>query len=77
MVIFIQMHRLHPSRLYDLRTFLRNDSATFKDPQQALALKLICGKEPSLLLIGVLIIAFLEFVRDACFKAQERRYPFS
>lgn len=45
-------HIMHPSRLRDLRTFLRNGSASFKDPQQALALELIRGKEPSLLVIG-------------------------
>ena len=45
-------HMMHPSRLHDLRTFLKNDSASFKDPQQALALELIRGKEPSLLVIG-------------------------
>ena len=45
-------HMIHPSRLHDLRKFLNNDSASFKDPQQALALELIRGKEPSLLVIG-------------------------
>jgi hypothetical protein len=45
-------HTLHPSRLQDLRKFLKNDSASFKDPQQALALELIRGREPSLLVIG-------------------------
>ena len=45
-------HIMHPSRLRDLRTFLRNGSASFRDPQQALALELIRGKEPSLLVIG-------------------------
>ena len=45
-------HIMHPSRLRDLRKFLNNDSASFKDPQQALALELICMKEPSILLIG-------------------------
>jgi hypothetical protein len=30
-------HMLHPSRLRDLRTFLKDDSVTFKDPQQSLA----------------------------------------
>jgi hypothetical protein len=45
-------HLMHPSCLRDLRTFLRNDSASFKDPQQALALELIRGKEPSVLVVG-------------------------
>ena len=45
-------HSMHPSRLRDLRLFLNNDSASFKDPQQALALELIRAKEPSLLVIG-------------------------
>jgi hypothetical protein len=45
-------HTMHPSRLRDLRTFLNNDSASFKNPQQALALELIRAKEPSLLVIG-------------------------
>ena len=45
-------HIMHPSRLCDLQRFLKNDSASFKDPQQALALELIRGKEPSLLVIG-------------------------
>lgn len=45
-------HMMHPSRLRDLRTFLKCDTASFKDPQQALALELIRGKEPSLLVIG-------------------------
>jgi hypothetical protein len=45
-------HIMHPSRLHDLRTFLNDNSASFKDPQQALALELIRGREPSILLIG-------------------------
>ena len=45
-------HSMHPSRLRDLRLFLNNDSASFKDPQQALALELIRAKEPSLFVIG-------------------------
>ena len=45
-------HMMHPSRLRDLRAFLNDKSATFKDPQQSLALELIRGKEPSLLIIG-------------------------
>jgi hypothetical protein len=45
-------HMMHPSRLRDLRVFLKNDSASFKDPQQALALELIRGKVPSILIIG-------------------------
>lgn len=45
-------HIMHPSRLRDLQIFLKNDSASFKHPQQALALELIRGKEPSLLVIG-------------------------
>jgi hypothetical protein len=45
-------HVMHPSRLHDLRTFLNDTSASFKDPQQALALELIRGREPSILLIG-------------------------
>jgi hypothetical protein len=45
-------HIMHPSRLRDLQRFLKDDSASFKHPQQALALELIRGKEPSLLVIG-------------------------
>jgi hypothetical protein len=45
-------HMMHPSRLRDLRLFLKDDSATFKDPQQSLALELVRGKEPSLLVVG-------------------------
>lgn len=45
-------HMMHPSRLRDLRAFLKDDCATFKDPQQSLALELIRGKEPSLLVVG-------------------------
>ena len=45
-------HMMHPSRLFDLRKFLNNDSASFKDPQQALALEFIRGKVPSILIIG-------------------------
>ena len=45
-------HVMHPSRLRDLRTFLNKHSASFKHPQQALALELIRGKELSLLVIG-------------------------
>jgi hypothetical protein len=45
-------HIMHPSRLRDLRTFLNCDSAAFKNPQQALALELIRGREPSLLVIA-------------------------
>lgn len=44
-------HMMHPSRLRDLRTFLKDDFVTFKDPQQSLALELIRGKEPSLLVV--------------------------
>ena len=44
-------HMMHPSRLRDLRTFLGDISAGFKDPQQSLALELIRGEEPSLLII--------------------------
>ena len=45
-------HILHPSRLRDLRSFLKDDHATFRHPQQALATELIASKNPSLLLIG-------------------------
>ena len=45
-------HIMHPSWLHDLCTFLNDDSASFNDPQQALALKMIHGREPSILLIG-------------------------
>lgn len=45
-------HMIHPSRLHDLRIFLKDKSASFKDPQQALALEMIRGKEPSLLVIA-------------------------
>jgi hypothetical protein len=45
-------HMPHPSRLRDLRVFLKDGSASFKDPQQAEALELIRGREPSLLVIG-------------------------
>jgi hypothetical protein len=45
-------HMAHPSRLRDLRRFLRDDNAAFKHPQQALATELIASKNPSILLIG-------------------------
>jgi hypothetical protein len=45
-------HLMHPSRLRDLRAFISDDSASFKDPQQALALELVRGKKPSVLIIG-------------------------
>ena len=45
-------HLMHASRLRDLRTYLNDDRASFKDLQQALALELIRAKEPSLLVIG-------------------------
>jgi hypothetical protein len=54
------MHMMYPSRLRDLRTFLNNDSASFKDPQQALALELIRAKEPSV--IGPTGMKVLEYM---------------
>ena len=57
-------HMMHPSRLRDLRTFLRNDSASFKDPQQALALELIRGKEPSLLVVGPTGMGYFCLIRQ-------------
>jgi hypothetical protein len=45
-------HMMHPSRLHDLRGFLKDNHASFKDPQQAEALELIRGREPSLLVIS-------------------------
>jgi hypothetical protein len=45
-------HILHPSRLRDLRTFLKDENASFKTTQQALAVELIASKNPSVLLIG-------------------------
>ena len=54
-------YMIHPSRLHDLRTFLKDGSASFKNPQQAEALELIQEREPSLLVIGPtgMRIAFL------------------
>lgn len=45
-------HLMHPSRLHDLRIFLNDASASFKNPQQALALELIRGREPSVLIVA-------------------------
>jgi hypothetical protein len=45
-------HIMHPSRLRGLRAFLRDNDATFKDTQQALATELIASRDPSILLIG-------------------------
>jgi hypothetical protein len=45
-------HITHPSRLRDLRLFLRDSKAAFKHPQQALATELIASRNPSILLIG-------------------------
>ena len=45
-------HIMHPSCLHDLQIFLKDDTASFKHPQQAEAVELIRGKEPSLLVIG-------------------------
>jgi hypothetical protein len=72
-------HIMHSSRLRDLRTFLGNDSATFKDPQQSLALELIRGKEPSLLVIGPtgmgLVFFCFQFAHSQL-KDQERPFQF-
>ncbi len=57
---------MHPSRLRDLRAFLKDDSATFKDPQQSLALELIRGKEPSLLVVGPTGVECLLFICFVC-----------
>lgn len=73
-------HMMHPSRLRDLRTFLKDSSATFKDPQQSLALELIRGKEPSLLVVGptgVECSPFIYFSPHVHIKVQERHSPFS
>jgi hypothetical protein len=37
-------HIMHPSHLCDFQRFLKNNSASFKDPQQALVLELISWK---------------------------------
>jgi hypothetical protein len=76
------MHMMHPSGLHDLRTFLKNNSASFKDPQQALALELIRGKEPSLLVIGptgmeYFYILYARPLMTICLKGQERLSRFS
>jgi len=55
-------HMMHPSRLRDLRKFLNDESVSFKNPQQALALELIRGKEPSLLVIGPTGTTFLHCI---------------
>ncbi len=74
-------HMMHPSRLRDLRAFLKDDSATFKDPQQSLALELIRGKEPSLLVVGPTgaecLPLFFCFVCSCPTKGQERLSQFS
>jgi hypothetical protein len=54
-------HVMHPSRLQDLRKFLKDGSASFKDPQQSLALELICGKAPTLLVIAPTGVKHLSF----------------
>ena len=71
-------HMMHPSRLRDLRTFLQDDSAVFKDPQQSSALELIRGKEPSLLVIGptgtnVILLSF--FLHFLTFNSRIRKDP--
>jgi hypothetical protein len=45
-------HIVHPSRLAALRRFMKDDQATFKHPQQALAVELIASGNPSILLIA-------------------------
>lgn len=45
-------HLLHPSRLRDLRRFLHDEQASFKDPQQALAVELVARRNISFLLIS-------------------------
>ena len=73
-------YMMHPSRLRDLRRFLKNDSATFKDPQQSLALELIRGKEPSLLVVGptgVEVAFYIISSAQVQLKGQERRFRFS
>jgi hypothetical protein len=72
-------HMMHPSRLRDLRTFLGDDSAVFKDPQQSLALELIRGKEPSLLVIAPTgtkrSVLFLFFFHLITFNPRFRKDP--
>ena len=75
-------HMMHPSRLHDLRGFLKDNHASFKDPQQAEALELIRGREPSLLVISPtgMRIAFLCLLfrhLTSYYKDQERLSPFS
>ncbi len=74
-------HMMHPLCLRDLRTFLKDDSATFKDPQQSLALELISGKEPSLLVVGPTGVEclplFFHFIYSCSTKGQERLSQFS
>lgn len=45
-------HVAHPSRILALRQFLRDDKATFKHPQQALAVELMASGYSSVLLIA-------------------------
>ena len=70
---------MHPSRLRDLRTFLKDDSATFKDPQQSLALELIRGKEPSLLVIGPTgeecLLRFVRFISSCPTQGSGKTLP--
>ncbi|KAF9491147.1 hypothetical protein BDN71DRAFT_1434142 [Pleurotus eryngii] len=44
--------QVHPSRLRDLRHFLEDDSATFSDAQQALAVEFVAAQRPSLFLFN-------------------------
>jgi hypothetical protein len=72
-------HMMHPSRLRDLRAFLKDDSATFKDPQQSLALELIRGKEPSLLVVGPTgaecLLRFIRFVGSCPTQGSGKTLP--
>jgi hypothetical protein len=43
---------LNPTRLCDLRRFLRNPSARFKTPQQAEAVEVLASGDPSVLIVG-------------------------
>jgi hypothetical protein len=45
-------HVAHPSRIGALRKFLQDDKATFKHPQQALAVEFMASGNPSVLFVG-------------------------
>jgi hypothetical protein len=48
----LETHITHPSRITALRRFLRDDNATFKHSQQALAVELMASGNSSILLIS-------------------------